>query len=374
LIAKVFDVTDYNVTAVAMFVLFQAVCLFFVYALSSIISKMVRAIWTTRASAVCCCIFLFLTIYYEDKIANYYMLFGAFWGICQGIYWGGVNFLTTSVFKADKTHGYFTVLTIAQMLASIIFPFTFGFAIDVGSWFITGLVVLVIGIIMLCLTWIVSPEKQVFGMLSLRKYFSALKQNKMIKPAISLWVICALWGPSFLFSPIMAILIVLAYGTNLSLGIMGSVFSVVGIIGVTIYKWSNRKSKAFLFFFSAFSPIAVSIALFFTIGAASVIAFNFALVLCQQIIQNVEASNTKTNSPRIFGAPEYTLENHLFFESGLIVGRVLSCLLLIFIGFFGASVTLLCAVLTVLLSLFALHAILLFSWNKKYFKPTPQVV
>jgi|GEM_PF-4588078 len=363
LVAKVFEVTGYAVLPVALYFLLQIVALFALYYICSYTAKMFNAIWTVRVSTVVLCVFLILVVLLENKVATSYLLFGALWGVVQGIYWAGMNYLLSAVLDERRGHTYWSVSYIFSSIIGIVFPLTFGFAIDFGSWALTSFLVLCVSVLMLVLTWFVHTE-QPHGSIKMLSFFNELRAKNVQKRAILLWFVIVLWGGNFFSGVLMTILIVLSYGSNVSLGMFGSAFAVVGIAIITIYKTSRGKFKAGILWFSAIIPILVSCVLYFTISPTSVILYNLALVFMTSVLP-VESSNAKSCAPQYLGVLEYKIESHLFYESALFVGRLLGAGLFVLVGVLGHK-NLLVGCVTMFLIIYALHGITLWFWKRRF--------
>lgn len=364
LVAQVFFVTGYDLMAVALFLLVEVVTLFVFYFLSSWICKKIRAIWVVRVATFLLCVFLFLTIIWEDGLYSHYMLFGLMWGMVVGLYWGAMNFLIAKVFDKEKIMRYFVFKFVMNAVVGIVFPFTFGFAIDVGSWFVTGTFVLIVATIQLMFTFLVKTGMQESRKLQLRKYFCALKERSHFRPALNLWFVIFMAGFPYTLPALMTILIIFAYGSNIGIGVMGSIFAAVGVCALLIYRRSSDKAKTPVFFVASTLPLLASIALFFYVGPLSVILFNLFLVFPQNIV-NVEEQNTRINATRYWGGEEYIIESHLFYEFALMIGRVLSCGLLLLIAWLGSTQALLATAISLILIAYFVHAMMLFIWKRR---------
>jgi len=364
-VAQVFLITNYDIMAVALFLLVEVLAIFAFYFISSWVCKKVRAIWLIRLAALFACAFLIMTIVWYRGLETHYMLFGALWGAVQGLHWGAMNFLITRIIDKNRSMKYFVFAFAISAIIGILFPFTFGFAIDHGSWIITSSVVLAVIVVQLVFTFIVKTTMQDDRKLRIGEYFRALKTANHLKPAITLWFAIAIAGFQWPMTAVMSILIIMVYGTSMSIGILGSVFALVGIIALIIYKHSGRRVKTPLFWFSSFILLVVSIALFFYVGPWSVILFNACLVLPRKIV-NLEEQGVRINAVRFWGGEEYIIESHLFYEFALMTGRILSCVILIIVGLVGVTQILLAAVISFVALCWGLHAVMLFFWRRKY--------
>ncbi|MCL2755561.1 MAG: hypothetical protein FWE45_00730 [Firmicutes bacterium] len=363
LVAQVFFVTNYDLAAVALFVLIEVIAIFIFYWIASWASKKIKAIWMVRAATVLICVFLVLVIVWQDGLQSHYMVFGLMWGAVQGLYWGATNFLISKVFNKEKVMTFFIICFVMNSVVTIVFPFTFGFAIDFGSWALTSGAVLGVGILQLVFTFILKTGMQEDRQLQIKEYFRTLKKSGKLKSAFGLWFVVFFAGFPYTLTAMMTILIIMAYGTNVSIGIIGSIFAVFGIVALLLYRMSKDKIKSPMFWVSSILPLVASIGLFFYVGPLTVIIFNAALVLPQNIV-NVEENNARINAFRHIGGEQFMIESHLFYESAFLFGRVLSCCLLLIVAATGTTQTALAIGMAIILLVYVIHAATLFIWRR----------
>jgi len=360
LVAQVFYLTNYSFLSVALFVLVDCAALFSFYFVASWLCKKIRPIWITRVAVFFGVVFLVVIASWQDGLREYYMLFGFLWGMVTGLHWGAMNLIFTSAFEGEKTKSFMTWFFAIEIVASIVFPFTFGLLIDFGSFFLTSVVVLAIGGIMLVSTFFfTSPKKEKDG-LKLREFFKILKVKNMLKPAIALWGIFSLSGVLRAVSFCLILLVFLYFGSNMSLGMFSSIAAAVGVVVLIVYKKLNKK----IYWALGLIPLISLIPLFFNVGLVTLVVFQFGIIFRTAVM--VEESAIRLNFPKMIGANNHIVESHLFFESAFFVGRILSCTLIIIIALVGATMMLVVVGMAIMLVLYAVHSVLLRVWSGKY--------
>ena len=367
LIAQVFFITDHDMVAVGLFLLLEVTTLFVFYAVASWVCKKIRAIWVVRLSVLLLCLFLLLAVIWADGLYSHFMLFGFIWGTAQGLYWGAMNFLLAKVFDKNRIVRYFVVIFVVAAVIGILFPFTFGLMLDFGNWVLTSGAVLAVAALQLACTFLVKTEMQADRQFRPIAYFRELKTANHLRPAISLWFVVFLAGTNHTITALLTFLIILVYGTNIGIGVMGSIFAAVGIATLLLYKTARPRAKAPLFLGASALPLIGVIPLFFYVAPITLILFNAALVLPRNIV-NLEENSIRLNATRYWGGEQFLIESHLFYESALMVGRVLSCGALIVIGLVGVTQITLAAVIATTIALWTLHAITLFFWQRRHAK------
>jgi len=369
LVARVFVLSDYNITSVALFLLMDCTALFVFYLISTTLSKKIPCVWLTRLATLSACIFILLTILLPDGLKNHYMLFGLLWGMTAGTHWGSLNFLTSNVLSKAKAFSYYVYIFVLLAIVGILFPFTFGFAIDYGNWVITSSFVLGVGILQLFFSFLVKPEKQETPQdkkLHFVNYFKVIKSNGHMRHSVILWCAIACMSSTYLLSAIMTILIFTVYGSNMSLGVMGSIFAAIGIVFIIMYKNSKPAFKSAMFWTSAITPLLVSIILYFYIGPWSIIVFNGAIV-CRNISE-IESNPARMNATKLKGCEMYSAESLMIYECAYYTGRWITCGLLLIAGLFQSVTILLPIMISVILFAYFTYSILISFYKKSYEK------
>ena len=364
LVARVYVFTGYDIVAVGVFMLLNVLMIFVFFAISSYICKRIDAIWMIRVATVVVCLFLILTLYLGDELQNHYVLFGLLWGTGQGLFWGAMNYLISQVSKKGSL-SFFVYLNISWMIVGIIFPFTLGAAIDWGSFFLTASFVLGIGILQLVFSFFIRLEKPESCRMRLREYFAALKEKGHLRASWGLFIVVATAGVLINIDALLSILIIMVHGSNLSIGVLGTIFSLVGVVYLFVYNRA-KKGKGILFFIGGAMPLIGGLSLFFGVNEISLIIFYAGAVL--RTVVETEENALRLNAPKVWGGEQFAMESNLFYEFAFVCGRIVACTVLILVGLLGASEILLVLMICASMAIFALHSYLLSRWKRAHSK------
>ena len=362
LVAQVYTLTNESITSVGLFMLLNAIFLFTFFALSSILTKTVPAIWLVRISAMLLCVFIITVIATDDNLANLYVLYGIIWGIVQGLYWGAMNFLLSVVGKKGSV-GFFVYFNLFATAVSVIFPFTFGMAIEYLSFIFTSGSVLGVAIIMLGFLMVTKFEKTSREKFQMIQYFKTLKANGHLKQSLYFFAVSTLLGWIFTSSLLTTVLIIIVYGSSMSLGVLGSIFGIVGILSLIIYKRASKRIRGPMYIACGLLPLLATIPLFFLVSPVTIIIFNATIVL--QSILWAEESEVRINMPKYLNHQQFQIESNLFYEFAFVIGRILSCGMLIVVGIIGFSQVLFATAITMTMVCLCLHTVLVFAYKRK---------
>ena len=363
LVARIFIITGNDFVAVGLFVLVEMSALMFAYLLASVLCKRIKAINVTRISAIIACGFLFLTVFWADGLYDYYLIFAGIWGMALGLFWGGNNLLIAAVFKKEKTVNYMVWAHSVNTIAKILFPFTFGLVMD-RSFLVICVVVLIIAIIQVLFAALIRTSEQPKGRLQMIEFFKKLKEKKFMRPALAYCPINILHGLANTIGLCVTIMIIVVFGNYTSLGALNSIFAMTAILILVLYNRMGRH-KGKLYFVAIVAPVPVSFLLFG--GVVGITVFLFQMIRSSLVrVINVEEESTRLNMTKYWGGQEFTAESHLFYESMLWIGRVLSCIIIILLGVFMLPEIFFVIAIVIMTASFSLMGALLRLWKRKY--------
>ena len=369
LVARIFYITNENFVAIGLFVIMQASGMFLSYFSTSVFCKKYKPVYVTRLLAVLSIVFLVMLYLFQEYLGSYYMLFGLCWGLIFGIYAGSTNLMIARLFKAKGSHNFVTWRKMARGGVSILFPFTLGLLIDLGSFTMSIVVVGVISVMLVIATIFVRYPKEQSTKLQPIKYFHAMRDNGATRQTMSLWFICLMATSFNMLSYFTTMLIILSIGSNIGLGAMHSVIGAVGILSLFAYHKSPKSIKTKMFWFSAVVPFLVSLILFFDVNITLVIIF-FFLTSFKNIV-SAEEMPLRMNATKFWGGEEFMVESNIFLELPAFLGKVIGGTCIIIVGLVGPTTFMLAGMVSAILFIFYIHAVMVFFWKRKYVYKTP---
>ena len=133
-------------------------------------------------------------------------------------------------------------------------------------------------------------------------------------------------------STLVTIIIVMTYKTNFKLGFLNTIFAICSMITIFIFKKINNKKvqKNILIVGSLISLISV-ISLVINLGKVQIVIYNivsYSFIVILEILFNIERFNDKENG--ING--KYYIENQMFINIIMQIGRIIGFILLFIIG------------------------------------------
>lgn len=281
---------------------------------------------------------LLIIIILGNKVVNYIWILGLIGGFST-ITWSFPLNLFSSTLVEEKEKKYYVVYrTILSNLSKVIIPFLLGTIIYIKSFKITAIIILILTFIQLVLSFFIKDKKDKdFNNnkhLNILNEFKKIKYNNKLKRFYKMKFYKGLAYEGAL-ETVITLLIIIAFKTDFSLGIVTSVSSVLSILGSYIYKKiKNENLLNKIILMSSFLIILISFLLIAFPSNITIIIYNLLFYFLIQFIMVPEEVITLkfTNSNTI--TDENRVETYILLEFFLNFGRIISYLLLLAIGVF----------------------------------------
>ena len=313
-------------------ILVYIVCMIGTYFTAKIIKNKFR-IESFRLGVFIRFIYILLIIILKEKIIKHLLLIAIFSGLSTAIYWFPYNLFVINKIN-NKNRTKFTVKneTMAATI-NIIFPILFGTIISKTNFELTTLIILGISIIQVLLSFfIINDKEDKFPSFNINKTIKLIKNNKEIK---NLLLAQFLFGMTTYGSleKLKTILIIQSLKTNLNLGIITSLATVLSIITIKIYsKIYKEKNDKNIILLSSILPVISVFIIFFIKNPFTIILYNIFYIVFTTLLHlttNIRLFNIsdskiidKNNQCEFFTLREITLN----------IGRILGFIVMYLIS------------------------------------------
>lgn len=240
MIAYFFTLTNYNYRIISIFYIMS----FIAIALSTILIRPVikqkRQVATFRFAIILYCMYVLLVSLLKENVLQYYVWLGFLYGIVQGILWAAAHLLLNE-YANDISNKFVSAKSMIANILKIIFPFIFGTSIELTSFSNVAKMVLILSIIQFTFSLFIK-EKAVeeTKKYSLREFTTYLKKNPNPKIKTFYQIMFCEGIANYLLKTLITIIIVMTFKTNISLGILTTMFSIGSVFSVYIFQ---RKLK-----------------------------------------------------------------------------------------------------------------------------------
>lgn len=296
-------------------------------------------------------IYLLIIILLKEKIINYLPIISILYGISASCYYFPYNLFIINKVKNTERTNYMVKLFITISVVGILFPIIFGSIITITNYILTAVIVLFISLIQIILSFFITDNHN--GDLeeyNLKKAWLELKKNKQ--------VINCLAGEFFIgmnicngaLETVMVILILNSFKTNINLGIITSIATLLSILVVKIYGLIyNKRDDKKVIIISSIIPV-ISLIIFLILKTnTTVIIYKFSYVIFAEILSLVRKIKIFNLSNSKIVNKSNQCEFNAIREVTLNVGRVTGYTLLLLAGLTQSAVVL--NIITIILTL-----------------------
>lgn len=296
-------------------------------------------------------IYILIIILLKEKIINYLPIISILYGISASCYYFPYNLFIINKVKNTERTNYMVKLFITISVVGILFPIIFGSIITITNYILTAVIVLFISLIQIILSFFITDNHN--GDLeeyNLKKAWLELKKNKQ--------VINCLAGEFFIgmnicngaLETVMVILILNSFKTNINLGIITSIATLLSILVVKIYGLIyNKRDDKKVIIVSSIIPV-ISLIIFLILKTdTTVIIYKFSYVIFAEILSLVRKIKIFNLSNSKIVNKSNQCEFNAIREVTLNVGRVTGYTLLLLAGLTQSAVVL--NIVTIILTL-----------------------
>lgn len=296
-------------------------------------------------------IYILIIILLKEKIINYLPIISILYGISASCYYFPYNLFIINKVKNTERTNYMVKLFITISVVGILFPIIFGSIITITNYILTAVIVLFISLIQIILSFFITDNHN--GYLeeyNLKKAWLELKKNKQ--------VINCLAGEFFIgmnicngaLETVMVILILNSFKTNINLGIITSIATLLSILVVKIYGLIyNKRDDKKVIIISSIIPV-ISLIIFLILKTnTTVIIYKFSYVIFAEILSLVRKIKIFNLSNSKIVNKSNQCEFNAIREVTLNVGRVTGYTILLLAGLTQSAVVL--NIVTIILTL-----------------------
>ena len=338
---------DYKIISLYYIASFVFIMLTFLLLGKTIKEKMKVPIY--RVGIIFYCIYILMIALLKEKIVDYYLYLGAFYGIVQGLFWSaGHSLINQNV--ADKSNSFISIRSMISKTLKIIFPIIFGVSIELTSFSYIARIILILSFLQFSFSLLIKDEQtEEKKKYNLKEYFEYLKKNTNKKMKSFYKMVVCDGIVSYLLETIITLMIVITFKENISLGILTTIYSVFSIVSVYIFQNKLKNNKTILKI-STLGVVLSIVLLLIDISKTTIILYNFISSVFLVLLRN----NAEEKRYAIVNSDEklkenYLVEHQIVSELSLNISRIVGYALL-----FVASLSINMVILKVLLGIIAL--------------------
>ena len=220
-------------------------------------------------------------IFFGKSLAKLLVVAGILNAVGDASYHSSYNVLRLEMVSRKQSSSFASVYYILAKIVEVVCPIVLGALIDSVTFSSTAAVVLVVCVAQVVVSLFVKSKRPEGSGFSLREYIRILKKRKDVNKKIGyMYIISAIYGVSYLLTTLMNVCVMLEYGSNFSLGIITSLFS-IGAICMILFmtKFTKPGKRSWLFLICALLPVVASIIFVIKINQFSVVLLNGVVIV-----------------------------------------------------------------------------------------------
>ena len=229
---------------VAILYIAQYIAYIVVYIINSyFVDKSNRTIFLRIGIFVNAC-FLIAIVLWGEIIAHWIVLAGAICGISNAFYYSSFNVMKNELVNRIYMKKFSILTTVITNLINVVFPTLLGLLIDISSYSTISIYVVLIIAVQFIISLFIKSPKPKGSKLEVKKYLEYLKNTPEDRNKIKYtYYNGILAGIKTTYKIVIIILTIFAFKTNLSLGIFSSIFSIITIGLLMLYRKSESNQK-----------------------------------------------------------------------------------------------------------------------------------
>ena len=311
------------------------------FIVASIIKNKFR-IGMFRIGVILNCFYILTIIILNEKIVNHLVLISILYGISSSVYWLPYNLFVINKIDNNYRTEYTVKSKIVSSVIGVLCPILLGTIITATNYELTAIIILFISLVQIVLSFLLTPEQEnILPKFNLKKTWNKLKNNEQIKKIYIVEFFIGMNVSDGALEILMTILIFNSFKTNLNLGIITSITTILSMIFVYLYgKIYKNKDDKTIIIISSILPVLSVLLLLLLKNNITIIIYNICYVIFTSIL-------TLTREIRLFNISDsYIVDNSNqieFFairEGILNCGRIVGYLMLLFAGISGSLLVL----------------------------------
>ena len=287
-------------------------------------------------------VFILFIVILKENIAVYFPIVAIVYGISEVFYWVAHEVLFIDVTTNENRKEYMSAKKILGKITNIIAPLILGSSIELYSFTKIAVYVFVLSIIEIIISLQIkntNTEQIKSKKYSIKHFVKSINQkykhkiNTYLKSAVSYGVI------ESSMKTLVVIVTIMTFKTSLNLGILTSIFSVISMIALYLYKkyYNKNNSKAILYSCSILIFFSI-MALIIDINKITLIIFNLFYTVGIGIL-GIIYDTKKGDLVKECNFEEYKEEWVAFVDVYIGTGRILGYTLMLIAGIFNQLTT-----------------------------------
>ncbi len=282
---------------------------------------------------------LVLLAFYGETISSWIVLAGAIVGTSQAFYFASYNIMKNELNGRKSIKQYNLSATLLTNIAKMVVPTILGFVIEATTYSYVAIYVVIIAIIQFICTFFIKSFKPTNASFEPVEFLKFLKTDKESWDKIKYTYFNSLLaGVKTTYTIIVTILTIYTFKTDTILGIFTSIFSLVTMGLLMLYKRvedNPKVSKKVIYTILGIFPFITCLVMVLWLNNVTLIIFNFALSLIVYFTDYMGGCERDAIIKNI-NKYDYIAEHQTMVEGCLVVGRIVAYGVFVLVSLFAS--------------------------------------
>lgn len=274
-------------------------------------------------------------VFWGEQISHWLIPAGAICGLVDAFYYSSYLVVRTEVAGDQSLDRFSMLITVFTNIIKVVVPVILGYIIDASTLSSIAVYIVIISVIQFIISLFIKVNKNLRSKFEFKKFLNYLKSNKNDSKSLKYTYLSSLSsGFRATYNSLVVILTVYIFTTNALLGACTSIFALLTIICLFLFKFAdnNKKINKFvIYMILGFLPLASAIVASFITTKITLIILNFLLTLSTYFtdyLGNLERDAIIEDLHK----EEFFAEHQVLNEEIQVFGRVLAFTAYILVG------------------------------------------
>lgn len=272
----------------------------------------------------------------KENIINYIIPIGILKGFADGFYHYPKNILNATKVNNENRKSYSGIMNTVNQISAIVIPLILGISLTYISFVNLGKIFFILFIVIFIISFNLKDEEYTNEKINLKEYLKIIKNNKDLKITIIEPLLSGLTFQSGIMMMIISLSKIYIFKTNLNLGIVDSVCSILCLLSCIIFTKINKNKLNKLTIISGIISF-IGLVLFTinpnkTFLITNLITFNsfiaFITLISSYTLVNISNSTKEINEMKA----EFYLVRDLMFSISRIFGYIILLIVCLILG------------------------------------------
>lgn len=266
-------------------------------------------------------------VFWGEQISHWIVLAGAICGLAEAFYYSSYLVMRTELAGGKTVKLYNMLATIFTNVVKVVVPVIMGYVIDASSLSAIAIYIVIIAVIQFIISLFIKSETSKDSKFEFKKFINYLKTNKDDYNKLK-WTYYSSIPSGFktTYNVLVVVLTVYIFKRNTSLGIYTSVFSLITMLSLILYKRIDNNPKVnkfIIYLLVGFLPLVASIIASFKTTEFTLVMLNFFLTFTSYFSEYL--GNTERDVIiRNVNKTEFVAEHQVLSELIQCAGRVIA--------------------------------------------------